>query len=106
MKAVFLSGAEADLRELRRYLSRKFGAKTWREALDDIRVAVRAAEAFPFVGGLPDELAELGLPQYRQIIAGMNRIVYEIADDGFYIHIVCDVRRDLRSLLHRRLNRP
>ncbi|WP_276808621.1 type II toxin-antitoxin system RelE/ParE family toxin [Castellaniella defragrans] len=106
MKAVFLPGAEADLRELRRYVLRKFGPHTGRESFEGIRTAVRAAESFTLAGRLPDELAELGLPQYRQIVAGMNRIIYETREDRLYIHIVCDTRRDLRGLLHRRLSRP
>jgi hypothetical protein len=35
----------------------------------------------------------------------MNRIVYEVRQDIVYIHIVCDTRKDMKSLLTRRLMR-
>lgn len=35
----------------------------------------------------------------------MNRILYEIGDTIIYIHIICDIRRDMRTLLSRRLLR-
>ncbi|WP_196222186.1 hypothetical protein [Burkholderia ubonensis] len=38
-------------------------------------------------------------------IAGMNRIVYEVRGDIAYIHVVCDTRKDLKSILLRRLLR-
>jgi len=47
----------------------------------------------------------LGLQQYRQVISGMSRIIYELRDEVIYIHIVCDTRRDMRTLLSRRLLR-
>ncbi|MGB6009498.1 hypothetical protein [Castellaniella sp.] len=51
----------------------------------------------------PPELAELGLSQYRQTLSGMNRVIYEVQGDVLYVHIVCDTRKDLRSLLATRL---
>lgn len=105
MRAVFLAGAEEDLRELRRYLIKSFGMSTWQESYQKIKDAVRAIQTFPQGGSLPEELIDLGLQQYRQAISGMNRIIYEIREDVIYIHIVCDTRRDMRTLLSRRLMR-
>jgi toxin ParE1/3/4 len=36
----------------------------------------------------------------------MNRIIYEVRDDTAYIHVVCDARRDLQSLLMKRIVSP
>jgi hypothetical protein len=47
----------------------------------------------------------VNLTQYRQVIPGMNRIVYELRNEVIYIHIVCDTRRNTQSLLTRRLLR-
>ena len=33
----------------------------------------------------------------------MNRIIYEHRADMAYVHVICDVRRDLRAVLLRRL---
>jgi len=105
VKAVFLAEAETDIKELRLYIIKRFGTTTWRETLQAIKTAVRDTAAFPRRGHIPDELAELGLTQYRQVLAGMNRIIYEERGDVLHIHIVCDTRKDLRSLLARRMLR-
>lgn len=105
MRAVFLQGAEEDLRELRRYIVKSFGEAAWQESYRKIKDAVRTIQTFPQGGSIPDELIDLGLRQYRQSISGMNRIIYEIREEVIYIHIVCDTRRDMRTLLSRRLMR-
>jgi len=104
-RVVFLKSAEQDLKELRRYVVREFGKKTWQASLARIRDCVKNIGAFPIGGSVPDELERLNLTQYRQIISGMNRIIYEIRQDIVYIHIVCDTRKDMKSLLTRRLLR-
>ena len=105
MRAVFLAGAEEDLRDLRRYVISGFGKPAWQETFEKIKDAVRTIQDFPQGSPIPDELADLGLRQYRQVVSGMNRIIYEIDEEAIYIHIVCDTRRDMRTLLSRRLLR-
>jgi toxin ParE1/3/4 len=61
--------------------------------------------AYPEGGGIPDELANLNLIQFRQIISGMNRIIYEVRGDVAYVHVICDTRKDLRNLLMKRMLR-
>ncbi|WGY70077.1 type II toxin-antitoxin system RelE/ParE family toxin [Burkholderia cepacia] len=103
LRAVFIRFAEDDLKALKRYVVSHFGAATWRSSYDEIKRAVAAIRVFPDQGRVPDELANVGLTQYRQIIAGMNRVIYEVRGDTLYVHIVCDTRKDLKSLLMRRL---
>ena len=50
-------------------------------------------------------MAKLNLSQYRQLVSGQNRIVYEVRQDRIYIHMIVDVRRDMNALLTRRLLR-
>jgi plasmid stabilization system protein ParE len=104
-KVVFLRSAEQDLLELRSYVVRNFGMETWQASLARIKECVKSIGVFPLGGSVPDELERLNLTQYRQVISGMNRIVYEIRQDTIYIHIVCDTRKDMQSLLARRLLR-
>ncbi|MBU9434153.1 type II toxin-antitoxin system RelE/ParE family toxin [Burkholderia multivorans] len=105
VKAVFLRSAETDLKELRGYVVKHFGKDTWQETYSKIKQSVALIESHPTSGKIPEELATLNLNQYRQILSGMNRIIYEVRGDTAYIHIVCDTRKDLRSLLMRRILR-
>lgn len=103
MKVVFLRSAEADLKDLRRYLIRNFGAQAWTDCYGKIKKSVAMIGAHPEAGRVPEELANLNAAQYRQVISGMNRIIYEVRADTAYIQVVCDTRRDLKGLLMRRM---
>ena len=105
MKVYFLAEAEQDLKELRRYILRTFGETAWADSYQKIKASVDLLQTAPDSGSIPDELADLQPGRYRQVISGMNRILYEIREDALYIHIVCDSRRDMRTLLSRRLVR-
>lgn len=100
---VFLQSAESDIKDLRRYLVKNFGTQAWQTSYGKLRDAIAAIASHPQSGSIPDELARLGVGRYRQVLSGMNRIVYELRGNTAYIHLVCDTRRDLQSMLTRRL---
>jgi plasmid stabilization system protein ParE len=104
-RIVFLNSAEHDLKELKRYMVRHFGSDTWQASYARIKDAVNAIRTSPLGGDVPEVLDRLNLTQYRQIVADKNRVIYEVRQDTIYIHIVCDTRKDLTSLLGRRLVR-
>lgn len=106
MKVVFLQSAEADLRDLRRYLIKHFGREVWIASYDRIKESSMRILDHPKAGRIPPELESLNIAQYRQILSGMNRIIYEVRGDTAYIHMVCDTRRDLQSLLMKRIVSP
>jgi len=54
-------------------------------------------------GRVPPELESLNSFQYRRVLSGMKRIIYEVRDGTAFIHIVCDTRRDLHGLLMKRI---
>lgn len=105
LRVVILESAEQDLKALRHYLLKNFSADTWRTSYAKIKTAIRELKNFPQAGSIPDELEKLNLTQYRQILSGMNRIIYEVRQDVIYVHIVVDARRDMTTLLTRRLVR-
>lgn len=106
MKLVFLQAATQDLMELRRYIVKVFGKATWLASFAKIKTAAALIRENPLKGNIPDELQTLNITTYRQILVGMNRIIYEPRAETVYIHIVCDSRRDLAGLLMRRLVDP
>lgn len=105
MKIVILASAELDLVELRSYIVKNFSLATWHKSYDKLKETIRNLARFPYLGSIPEELEALHQSQYRQVLSGMNRIIYEIRQDTLYIHIIADTRRDMKSLLMRRLIR-
>lgn len=105
LRVVIVRAAATDLKELKRYVQSNFGAEVWQASYGKIKDAIAVIQSFPNRGWIPDELVNINLTQYRQVIAGMNRIIYEVRDGVAYIHIVCDTRKDLKSILFRRLLR-
>ena len=106
MKVVFLRSAEADLRDLRSYIVKNFGKETWLASYGKVKESLAVIAGHPRIGRIPPELESLNIAQYRQVVSGMNRIIYEVREDTAYIHIVCDTRRDLQGLLMKRIVSP
>jgi toxin ParE1/3/4 len=104
-KIIILESAEHDLKELRSYIIKDFSQETWQTTFDRIKEAIRNLKTFPYSGSIPEEFEKINLSQYRQVISGMNRIIYEVRQDSVYIHLIADTRRDLTALLTRRLLR-
>jgi toxin ParE1/3/4 len=104
-KVVFLHQAELDLIELKKYIINNFSTKSWQATFKKIKNSIHLLKKTPEAGSIPPELEKLQLNQYRQIIVGMNRIIYEIRKKTIFIHIVCDTRKDMQTLLAKRLLR-
>jgi toxin ParE1/3/4 len=105
MKVVILDSAQADLHALRRYMVKNFSASTWQTTYNKLKTAIRNLAEFPYMGSIPPELEAVNLTQYRQLLSGMNRIIYEVRGDTVYVHIIADTRRNMQSLLIDRLVR-
>jgi len=105
MRVVLLASAEQDLKELRSYILKNFSRLTWQTSYDQIKASISNLATFPHLGRIPDELEVLQLTQYRQILSGKNRVIYEVRQDTVFIHAIIDTRRDMMSFLMARLLR-
>lgn len=105
MRVVLLASAEHDLKELRRYIVKNFSLATWKKTYDELKESIGNLADFPLLGGIPEELEALNSTQYRQILSGRNRIIYEGRQDTVFIHIIVDTHRDMVSFLMARLVR-
>ena len=104
-KVVILNSAKLDLKELRDYVIARFSRSGWMETSEGLKKSMLMLAASPQTGSVPGEIEMLDLNEYRQVVSGMNRIIYEIRQDAVFIHAVVDVRRDMVSLLTKRLLR-
>ena len=59
----------------------------------------------PAKGHIPPELRRVGVDLYREIHFKPYRIIYRVVDSSksVYIYLICDGRRDMQTLLKRRL---
>lgn len=71
--------------------------------LDRLVAVAETLSEFPERGSHPDELLALGIREYRQVVFEPYRLVYRVLADVVYIYLIVDGRRDMQSLLARRL---
>jgi toxin ParE1/3/4 len=103
---LFVDDAIEDLRELERFILARWSAPAWASAYEEIRAAIRLIAERPRAGSLCEELEALGTSNIRQVLAGPNRVLYEILDDGtLHIYAICNQKRELGTLLQRRFLR-
>ncbi|PWF47777.1 type II toxin-antitoxin system RelE/ParE family toxin [Massilia glaciei] len=107
LRAQFTQNARADLLELKEFVLQQWSQQAWKAAFAEIRHAVATIESHPEAGAICPDLAAIGITAYRQILTSKNRIIYEADKDAnlIFVHVVCDQRRDLQTLLMRRLLR-
>jgi len=70
---------------------------------DRIEAAIAALAKFPARGAHPPELLALGIREYRETLFKPYRIVYRVQGKRVYVYLIADGRRDMQSLLARRL---
>jgi plasmid stabilization system protein ParE len=98
-----LNGARDDGREIRPYVSDRFGANAWRDTDQKYRALLRDIGQFPHAGSVPVEATNLGLQDVRQRLLGPTRIIYQIDAAHVYIRLFVSVRRDFMAMLMERV---
>ena len=102
--AVFLTDdAVRDLDELYDYIALHDAPQKANYVLDQIERVFSRLSKFPERGAHPKELLALGIREYREIYLKPYRIIYRVIDKNVYVLLVVDGRRDMQTLLQRRL---
>jgi toxin ParE1/3/4 len=73
------------------------------QVLDGILQATEALRTLPDRGSCPNELRSLGISEYRQVLFKPYPLIYRVHAQLVVIYVVADGRRDMQSLLMRRL---
>ena len=95
--------AVRDLEEIVDWITRHDGPARAQHVLERIQSAVDARKRFPGRGPHPAELVALGIREYRETFFKPYRIVYHVEGARVFISLIADGRRDMQSLLARRL---
>jgi toxin ParE1/3/4 len=95
--------AARDLEELFDYIAEHDDPAKANHVLDRIEEAVESLVTFPERGSHPKELLSLGIREYRQTFLKPYRVIYRIVGQRVYVYLIVDGRRDMQTLLARRL---
>lgn len=96
--------AEDDLNEIVEYyflLSQNYVEKI----ISEFEENVMSLKKHPRIGRVVPELEKQGILQYRELIQGYYRIVYEISDDKVIVHTIIDGRRNFEDIIISKLSR-
>jgi len=95
--------AARDLNELYDYITAHDSPQKADNVLEQIETTFSTLSEFPERGVYPKELLKLGIREYREIFFKPYRIIYRVMDKNVYVLLIVDGRRDMQSLLQRRL---
>ncbi len=97
--------AERDLIDLYRYIALHDSVDNAEYVLDQLETLCSEFSEFPLRGNRPTELDRIGVTAYREVHFNPYRVIYEVISSDVFVHCVLDGRRDMLSLLERRLIR-
>jgi toxin ParE1/3/4 len=96
-------GAEKDIEEIFDYIAEFDTPGNANHVLDQLLKVADSLAAFPERGSYPKELLALGIREYRQVFFKPYRLIYRVLGKRVFIYLIADSRRDMQSLLSRRL---
>ena len=73
------------------------------QVLEQLEKAFGSLSENPHRGAYPKELLSIGVREYREIFFKPYRIIYRVMDDNVYVLLIAGGRRDMQTLLQRRL---
>ena len=102
-QVLLTEGAEQDLESIYDYIAEFDCVENANYVLDQLMEAVESLSQFPERGSYPKELSTLGIREYRQTFFRPYWAIYRVLDTKVIIYMIADGRRDMQSLLARRL---
>lgn len=102
-KVLLTHGAERDLEEIFDYIAENDTQGNADHVLDNLMEVAETLAAFPERGAYPKELLALGIREYRQAHFKPYRLIYRVLGKQVIIYMIADGRRDMQTLLSRRM---
>ncbi len=95
--------AARDLEDIYQYVAIHDAPGKADQLLTNIEKVFGRLSEYPERGVYPRELSVLGIREYREVFFKPYRLIYRIIDDKVYILLIVDGRRDMQTLLQRKL---
>ena len=95
--------AANDLEELDTWIATHDSPERSDYVLDRISEVFQKLTELPARGTYPKELSALGIHEFRELFFKPYRIIYRLERRNVYIYLIADCRRDMQTLLSRRL---
>ena len=102
-KVLLTHDAVRDLEELDTWIARHDSPEKAEHVLDKISEVFQRLSELPERGTHPRELSALGMHDFREVFFKPYRIIYRVERNTVYVYVIADGRRDMQSLLQRRL---
>ena len=96
--------AEDDLNEIVEYYF-SLNPNYVENIVSEFETNVLSLQQYPKRGRIVPELDRQGISQYRELIQGYYRIVYEISEDKVIVHTIIDGRRNFEDIIISKLFR-
>ena len=102
-EVLLTEGAEQDLEAIHDYIFEFDCVANANYVLDAVIGIVESLSRFPERGSYPKELVGLGIKEYRQTFFKPYRVIYRVTGSQVIIYLIADARRDMQTVLARRL---
>ena len=102
-EVLLTEGAEQDLEAIHDYISEFDCVANANYVLDAVMGVVESLSRFSERGSYPKELVGLGIKEYRQTFFKPYRVIYRVTGSQVIIYLIADGRRDMQTVLARRL---
>ena len=102
-EVLLTEGAEQDLEAIHDYIAEFDCVANADYILDQVMTVTERLPRFPERGSYSKELVALGIKEYRQTSFKPWRLIYRGTGNQVIIYLIADGRRDMQSVLARRL---
>jgi toxin ParE1/3/4 len=105
MAIFILPDAQEDLLSLQEYMLDEWSESDWLKAEDEIFEKLALIETGFLTGASVQELASVGILEYRNVFTSHHKLVYRRVGDDTFVYAVAGHRQDYPTLLMKRLLR-
>ena len=102
---ILTEDAQADLEELYDYVAAHDAPAKANALLDKLEHVLQSLAQLPERGAVTKELRDIGIREYREVYYKPYRVIYRVLDNTVAVYLVVDGRRNMQTLLTRRLLR-